>query len=126
MSVLIETSRGDLVVDLFCDEAPIAARNFLRLCKCVFPFANKSLMRFVGGTKKDIEKKKQWMTEKKKQDQFFFSKPRLTKIKIKIKIKSKNRLKYYNNTLFHRIVPGLVAQAGDPTGTGRGGSCAEG
>ena len=39
---------------------------------------------------------------------------------------SLRRLKYYNNTLFHRIVPGLVAQAGDPTGTGKGGSCAEG
>ena len=36
MSVLIETSRGDLVVDLFCDEAPVAARNFLRLCRCDF------------------------------------------------------------------------------------------
>ena len=35
MSVLIETSRGDLVVDLFCDDAPVAARNFLRLCRCV-------------------------------------------------------------------------------------------
>jgi peptidyl-prolyl cis-trans isomerase-like 4 len=33
MSVLIETSRGDLVVDLFCDDAPVAARNFLRLCR---------------------------------------------------------------------------------------------
>mmetsp|Transcript_70585 Transcript_70585/g.210491 ORF Transcript_70585/g.210491 Transcript_70585/m.210491 type:complete len:182 (+) Transcript_70585:73-618(+) len=28
---------------------------------------------------------------------------------------------YYDNTLFHRIVPGFVIQGGDPTGTGRGG-----
>lgn len=33
MSVLINTSYGDLVVDLFCDDTPKAARNFLKLCK---------------------------------------------------------------------------------------------
>jgi peptidyl-prolyl cis-trans isomerase B (cyclophilin B) len=27
----------------------------------------------------------------------------------------------YNNTIFHRIVPGFVVQGGDPTGTGSGG-----
>lgn len=29
---------------------------------------------------------------------------------------------FYNGIKFHRIVPGFVAQAGDPTGTGAGGS----
>ncbi|PVU84593.1 hypothetical protein BB559_007545 [Furculomyces boomerangus] len=28
---------------------------------------------------------------------------------------------YYNNTIFHRVVPGFVVQGGDPTGTGEGG-----
>lgn len=28
---------------------------------------------------------------------------------------------YYDGVVFHRVVPGFVAQAGDPTGTGRGG-----
>lgn len=28
---------------------------------------------------------------------------------------------YYNNTIFHRVIPDFMAQAGDPTGTGRGG-----
>ena len=28
---------------------------------------------------------------------------------------------YYDNTLFHRVVPGFVVQTGDPTGTGEGG-----
>ena len=28
---------------------------------------------------------------------------------------------YYDNTLFHRIVKGFIAQGGDPTGTGEGG-----
>jgi len=29
--------------------------------------------------------------------------------------------KYFDNTIFHRIVPGFVIQAGDPTATGEGG-----
>ncbi|KAI9786439.1 MAG: heme binding [Geoglossum umbratile] len=29
---------------------------------------------------------------------------------------------YYNNCLFHRIIPNFMLQTGDPTGTGRGGS----
>lgn len=33
MSVLLETSVGDVVVDLFVEECPLACRNFLKLCK---------------------------------------------------------------------------------------------
>ncbi|EEY15528.1 peptidyl-prolyl cis-trans isomerase ppi1 [Verticillium alfalfae VaMs.102] len=29
---------------------------------------------------------------------------------------------YYDNTLVHRIIPNFMVQAGDPTGTGRGGA----
>jgi peptidylprolyl isomerase len=29
-------------------------------------------------------------------------------------------LGFYDNTVFHRIIPGFMAQGGDPTGTGRG------
>lgn len=28
---------------------------------------------------------------------------------------------FYDNTTFHRVIPGFMAQAGDPTGTGTGG-----
>ena len=28
---------------------------------------------------------------------------------------------FYNDTTFHRVIPGFMAQGGDPTGTGRGG-----
>jgi cyclophilin family peptidyl-prolyl cis-trans isomerase len=31
------------------------------------------------------------------------------------------RAGYYDNTTFHRVIPGFMCQAGDPTGTGRGG-----
>lgn len=33
MSVLLETSLGDIVVDVFHREVPLASRNFLKLCK---------------------------------------------------------------------------------------------
>jgi len=29
---------------------------------------------------------------------------------------------YYNNVIFHRIIPDFMVQGGDPTGTGRGGA----
>ena len=29
---------------------------------------------------------------------------------------------FYDNVLFHRVIPGFMAQTGDPTGTGTGGS----
>ncbi|QIX01158.1 hypothetical protein AMS68_006675 [Peltaster fructicola] len=29
--------------------------------------------------------------------------------------------KYYDGTVFHRIIPGFMVQGGDPTGSGRGG-----
>jgi peptidyl-prolyl cis-trans isomerase-like 4 len=64
MAVLIETSLGELTIDLRVDEAPIACKNFLKLCK----------------------------------------------------------IKYYNNCLFYNVQQGLLAQTGDPTGTGRGGT----
>ena len=33
MSVLLETSKGDIVIDLHCEDCPIACKNFLKLCK---------------------------------------------------------------------------------------------
>jgi len=31
------------------------------------------------------------------------------------------RARFYDDTTFHRVIPGFMAQGGDPTGTGRGG-----
>ncbi|XP_023174264.2 peptidyl-prolyl cis-trans isomerase sig-7 [Drosophila hydei] len=64
MSVVIETTLGDLTVDLFTDERPIACLNFIKLCQ----------------------------------------------------------LKYYNYNLFHTVQQGFIAQTGDPSGIGNGGS----
>ncbi|CAL8085371.1 unnamed protein product [Calicophoron daubneyi] len=64
MSVLIETSLGVVVVDLYVRERPKCSLNFLKLCQ----------------------------------------------------------LKAYNFCLFHSVQKNLVAQTGDPTGTGRGGA----
>lgn len=36
MSVLLETSIGDIVIDLFTDKAPLASENFIKLCKIKF------------------------------------------------------------------------------------------
>lgn len=64
MSVVIETTIGDITVDLFLEERPVASLNFIKLCK----------------------------------------------------------LKYYNFNLFHNVEQGFIAQTGDPTGVGDGGS----
>lgn len=33
MAVLLETSKGDLVIDLYTEECPMACKNFMKLCK---------------------------------------------------------------------------------------------
>lgn len=38
------------------------------------------------------------------------------------RIKELTRQGFYNGVIFHRVIDGFMAQTGDPTGTGRGGS----
>jgi peptidylprolyl isomerase len=38
------------------------------------------------------------------------------------RIKTLTRQGFYDGTIFHRVIDGFMAQGGDPTGTGRGGS----
>ncbi len=33
MAVLLETSLGDMVIDLYTENAKLASKNFLKLCK---------------------------------------------------------------------------------------------
>ncbi|PVV00521.1 hypothetical protein BB560_005094 [Smittium megazygosporum] len=61
--ILLQTTAGDIEIELWPKEAPKACRNFVQLC--------------LEG--------------------------------------------YYNNTIFHRVVPDFIIQGGDPSGTGDGG-----
>ena len=38
------------------------------------------------------------------------------------RIKALTRRGFYDGVVFHRVIPGFMAQTGDPTGTGSGGS----
>jgi peptidylprolyl isomerase len=38
------------------------------------------------------------------------------------RVKKLTREGFYDGIVFHRVIPGFMAQTGDPTGTGRGGS----
>ncbi|KAL9082173.1 MAG: hypothetical protein Q9159_006658 [Coniocarpon cinnabarinum] len=61
--VILKTTAGDILLELFANQTPLTSRNFLQLC--------------LDG--------------------------------------------YYDNTIFHRLVPDFIVQGGDPTGTGSGG-----
>ena len=45
MSVFLETSKGEIVIDLFVDKAPKACFNFLQLCQ--MKFYNDALVTFM-------------------------------------------------------------------------------
>jgi cyclophilin family peptidyl-prolyl cis-trans isomerase len=62
-TAILETEKGDIVVELFADKVPNTVSNFVFLA----------------------------------------------------------RQGFYDDTTFHRVIPGFMAQAGDPTGTGTGG-----
>lgn len=64
MAVLLETSLGNLVIDLHVHDCPVTTKNFLKLCK----------------------------------------------------------VHYFDNVLFFNVQKDFIAQTGDPTGTGRGGT----
>eukprot|EP00897_Mesotaenium_endlicherianum_P005476 jgi/Mesen1/4957/ME000248S04245 len=50
MAVMLETSQGEIVVDLFTDECPLTCKNFLKLCKikyysnCLFHSVQKDFL----------------------------------------------------------------------------------
>lgn len=96
MAVLLETSAGDIVIDLFVEDCPMTCKSFLKLCKCV------QILSMCMATR--------WFVS-----QAHRSMPVLPAMLCCC------RLKYYNNSLFHSIQRDFLAQTGDPTGTGKGG-----
>ncbi|MFI2742360.1 peptidylprolyl isomerase [Zhouia sp. PK063] len=71
----IQTSKGDIIVKLAYDKAPVTVANFITLAEGTNPYVTDSL-------------------------------------------KGK---KFYDGTIFHRVIKGFMIQGGDPTGTGAGG-----
>lgn len=96
MAVLLETSKGDIVIDLFVEECPMTCKNFLKLCKCVTSYIHIHVV--ATG----------WLL-------------RLMAVLRCIWHSYCCRIKYYNNSLFHNVQRDFLAQTGDPTGTGKGG-----
>ena len=45
MSVFLETSKGEIVIDLFVDKAPKACFNFIKMCQ--MKFYNDALVTFM-------------------------------------------------------------------------------
>jgi peptidyl-prolyl cis-trans isomerase-like 4 len=105
MAVLLETSKGDMVVDLFTEDCPLASRNFLKLCKCVpcsCALASSAADVRCMWSHSHVCSCHSWTAD--------------------TPCVLGRRMKYYNDVLFHNVQKGFIAQTGDPTGTGKGGS----
>lgn len=90
----METSKGDIVVDLYTDECPLASKNFLKLCKYASNTPREASISVVAIASSNLMIGTVWHC----------------------------RIKYYNNCLFFNVQENFIAQTGDPTGTGKGGS----
>ncbi len=77
-TAIIHTSKGDIRVNLFADQAPKTVRNFTGLAEGTLEWTD----------------------------------PR---------VRAKSTAPLYDGTVFHRVIPGFMIQAGDPLGTGTGG-----
>lgn len=94
MAVLLETSKGDLTIDLFVNETPKAATNFLKcgLRGCGAPHHLA----------------------------IAHHPPQPPTLPAPVPHRL-CKAKYYNNCLFFNVQTNFIAQTGDPTNTGRGG-----
>lgn len=97
MAVLLETTRGDFVVDLHTDLCPVTCKNFLKLCKYVVFVVSYEFRAFTA----------LWVCR------IILTSSRRGCVA--------SRTKYYNNVLFHSVQKDFIVQTGDPTGTGKGG-----
>ena len=106
-SVLLETSKGDLVFDLLVEDCPKASTNFL---KC---YANDgaegAALEQTSPVRPAPPALRQGPVGPTLPPPFVFLSSRLCKIK------------YYNNCLFYNVQQSFIVQSGDPTNTGKGG-----
>lgn len=93
MSVLIETSLGDITIDLLVDYAPRACEKYV----CTQSFQHPSLARHVVAVKADFDKV------------CIPNAPSFLKL---------CKLKYYNYAPVHTVQPNFSLQTGDPIGPG--------
>jgi peptidyl-prolyl cis-trans isomerase-like 4 len=96
MSVLLETSKGDIVIDLYVDDCPKAATNFLKCARG--PRLRAAPLRASAA----------------------FDSHRTPSLPPPAP-RRLCKLKYYNNCIFYNVQRDFIAQTGDPTNTGRGG-----
>ncbi len=101
MSVVIETTLGDITVDLYVKERP-KGKHFIKF-KINFCF-NSGFSVFKVSILKNYKP--------------YYCYYVFTACTNFLKL---CKMKYYNLNLFHSVQRGYIAQTGDPTGAGRGG-----
>ena len=103
--MLLQTSQGEITIDLHVDLAPRTCKNFLKLCK-------RARRRRPPAVPSPPPCR---------------ARARLPAHALCGGVPPPNpRVKYYNNCLFHNIQPAFIAQTGDPTGSGKGGDSVSG
>ena len=101
LQVLLQTTQGEMTIDLHVDAAPRACTNFLKLCKRVCACVPSRC-----GARRCTRRRR------------FVS---LCAPAHGAPPPLRSRIKYFNNVLFHNVQRNFIVQTGDPTGTGRGG-----
>ena len=103
--MLLQTSQGEITIDLHVDLAPRTCKNFLKLCK-------RARRRRPPAVPSPPPCR---------------ARARLPAHALCGGVPPPNpRVKYYNNCMFHNIQPAFIAQTGDPTGSGKGGDSVSG
>lgn len=117
MSVYVETSAGDLVVDLFTDECPLACKNFVKLCKYARSLHISHLV-----PSQCLLCSLLWYCVLSASSGRGSHPQAQTLSGLLSDCCVHCRAKYYNNCLFFKITRNFIAQTGDPKNDGSGGS----
>jgi cyclophilin family peptidyl-prolyl cis-trans isomerase len=130
MSVIIETSKGDLVVDVFVDDCPKAAANFLKWvqkCRAMGRGVPQLCTRLCGaGREEQCAARHGCRGQAQLRTSTYCRLVRELTLALPpslfpCPLHRLCKLKYYNNCLFYNVQHNFIAQSGDPTNTGKGG-----